>query len=497
MDIIDNAKDWVSEKANEFIHSERFLDWAQEEASPVIEQKLEAFLKDDSVKQKIHEYQQDPKLLEEDFLKFTGILDNIDKIFTILDIAAIIATVISALGTAGAAALGGAGVRVLLETVVKQGVRAVAKTIIKRVLAKIAAKSLKQYAVLGAMRFSAGVIREIGWRIAIHSALSGILHGLEAGGIAALIAAKDTIAKRGLEFGMPEDIVNKATKPDVDAKTFRSILDSYLEGIQSYVIKLVTTKTGLINLTIGGLASAIGAKKFLTYRAISDSYKQSYAAAKAGALTAATYSQQYGVREKLEKAQQIKQQLQELATDKKDNLNQEQEGEEAQPNIAKAVRSSALPVELHPSYIRMLTKTTLEHKPQEIQAIVEQQLRIANYRIAESVELLHELATLDVVQQLQKPLASARNESTLSELLTEITDLQVSADALLSNKDTGLPELVEDLREAKSLELKGLLQALALDSNENVKTLRKALLNNYNIDRFKQSLMENTQAVLV
>jgi hypothetical protein len=314
-----------------------------------------------------------------------------------------------------------------------------------------------------------------------------MLGGMKAGSAAALVAGKDTILRYGVELGIPMSIVDKATKPDIDAKTFKTIIESYLDGLATYTVNLVTTKTGLTNLTIGGLARAVGAHKIVAYRRFSESYHQAYAAAQAGSLTLTSYSKEHGLREKL---QQAKQEL--------DSKNKPKDKEDQSLDIATAVKQSALPKMLHHNYRKMLEQATLQKHPKEAKKIIEDKLRSANYRIAEVTELLKEMGILEAIDLYNKQLVQTNNESLLDELLEDVTDLEgTNSRTLIKTLGRGsLTKLVADLRETKNQELQGLLDVLAL-GDENLSTLQQTLADRYNINNFKKALMEQTQAALL
>lgn len=496
VDLSDNIKNWVSNQVNSFVHSETFISWAQNEAAPTVKKDLEKFLKDPSIANKIHEYQQDPEKLEEDFLKYTGYLDKVDTIFTVLDIATIVAMAISALGSFGGTAAVGAGVRALVRQTIKEGMRSVAKTIFRRALAATSAGVLKRYALLGVGRFSAGVIREIGWRVAIHAALFSIVTGLQMGSVAALVAAKDAVLNHGTDLGMPLSLVQEVTKPEVNASVFKSLINKYLEGLEDYTIKLVTTKTGLMHVTMGGLARAVGVNKLASYMRFSQGYEKSHAAAKAGTLTVSTYAKAYGLRNKFH-------QVQEFVGDPKNELKSVKEKRKNKKNdtevvdLEDAVKKSSLPTLLHRNYIRTLTDATFNKDPQQAQKLVDNKIRVANYRIAEAVEILQELAILDVIQRHQRSLAASANEEIFNELLEDIIDTSgTNAYALMQSMGVeSIDQLVAALRESKTTELDGLLDALAL-GDENLNALQDALKKTYRIAQFKEALNDQTQTVI-
>lgn len=495
-DLSDNIKNWVSNQVNNFVHSETFISWAQNEAAPTVKKDLEKFLKDPSIANKIHEYQQDPEKLEEDFLKYTGYLDKVDTIFTVLDIATIVAMAISALGSFGGTAAVGAGVRALVRQTIKEGMRSVAKTIFRRALATTSAGVLKRYALLGVGRFSAGIIREIGWRVAIHAALSSVIAGLQAGSIAALVAAKDAVLNHGTDLGMPLSLIQEVTKPEVNASVFKSIIDNYLQGLQDYTLKLVTTKTGLMHVTMGGLARAVGVNKLASYMHFSQGYRQSYAAAKAGTLTAATYAKTYGLRHQLHS-------VHELAKDKTDQLQNLKEkrknkNTDTEIDIEDVIKKSSLPTLLHRNYERTLRDIIFDKDAKQAQKLVDNKIRVANYRIAEAVEILQELAILDVIQRHQRSLAVSANEEIFNELLEDIIDTSgTNAYALMQSMGVeSIDQLVAALRESKTTELDGLLDALAL-GDENLNALQDALKKTYRIAQFKEALNDQTQTVIM
>lgn len=464
----------VGEQLNKTLHGEEFLSWMEEKVTPVVLPKMEEFAKANAHKAK--EYINNPELLEKDFEQFTGWMNKADWILDVVDILLIIkmvtAAIATALPTAGGslvALFSGLAGRQLL----KQGLRVAAKIVFKRVVRKLSVRAFKKYAIVGGIKIAGAFAREFGYRYILYNCLTILYSAVKVGGAGTLITAQYILSKYGNEIGLPPQVVELVTDPDITSEFFTNILKDQIQSLSDHMERMLTLK-GLTNLSIGAAARLLGLNGSRHILTFSENFHTLNKALQAGTITGKT------LRLALERT---KERTKNFVSAQEDNITFDE--------IERILIDRKVLNLLHSNYVENLQKIALREKGKEKQKkvvvdIVEEKKNI--YPIIE--ENLTELATLEFLIKYNNYFSA--NNNSFFELLKDAIDIDVlSIEALMNQtQTTSIIDMLKVFREGKILELLGLIDRLTFGNskNEDRLVILAELRKIYRVEEYKLSL---------